>query len=162
MSIHQGTFLESLKIARVIPIFNGETEQLVHDYIPISVLPFFLILLEKVWPLTFLNWWNIILFIIQYIKYQLGFRKNHSTSHAIIYLVEKVSKALDTRKYVVGVYLYKKIITWIMLYCLKNLKAMKLEELYITGSRVILLIEGNMLNIIIIFIIFIRTQTGTT
>ena len=36
---------------------------------------------------------------------QFGFRKGHSTSHAIITLVEKVSKALDTGKIVVGVYL---------------------------------------------------------
>ena len=31
--------------------------------------------------------------------------KNHSTTHAIITLVERVSKALDTGKIVVGVYL---------------------------------------------------------
>ena len=36
---------------------------------------------------------------------QFGFRKQHSTSHAIITLVEKVSKALDTGKIVVGVFL---------------------------------------------------------
>ena len=37
--------------------------------------------------------------------YQFRFRKKHSTSHAIITLVERVSKALDTGKYVVGVFL---------------------------------------------------------
>ena len=31
--------------------------------------------------------------------------KNYSTSHAIITLVERVSKVLDTGKYVVGVFL---------------------------------------------------------
>ena len=38
-------------------------------------------------------------------EYQFGFRKNHSTSHAIITLVERVNKALDTGKYVVGVFI---------------------------------------------------------
>ena len=38
-------------------------------------------------------------------KNQFGFRKQHSTSHAIITLIEKVSKALDTGKIVVGVFL---------------------------------------------------------
>ena len=38
-------------------------------------------------------------------KYQFGFRKSHSTSHAIITLVNKVSRALDTRKFVLGLYL---------------------------------------------------------
>ena len=33
---------------------------------------------------------------------QFGFRRNHSTSHAIICLVEKVTKALDQGKLVVG------------------------------------------------------------
>ena len=35
----------------------------------------------------------------------LAFEKNHSTSHAIITLVDRVTKALDTGKYVVGVFL---------------------------------------------------------
>ena len=36
---------------------------------------------------------------------QFGFRQGHATSHAIMTLVEKVTKALDTGKIVVGVYL---------------------------------------------------------
>ena len=36
---------------------------------------------------------------------QFAFRKQHSTCHAIIIIVEKVSKALDTGKMVVGVFL---------------------------------------------------------
>ena len=36
---------------------------------------------------------------------QFGFRRKHSTCHAIITLVEKVSTALDTEKIVVGVLL---------------------------------------------------------
>ena len=36
---------------------------------------------------------------------QFGFRKTHSTSHAIITLVDKVSRALDTGKFIVGVFL---------------------------------------------------------
>ena len=35
----------------------------------------------------------------------LAIEKNNSTSHAIITLVERVSNALDTGKYVVGVFL---------------------------------------------------------
>ena len=31
-------------------------------------------------------------------KHQFAFRKQHSTSHAIITLIERVSKALDTEK----------------------------------------------------------------
>ena len=40
MLIHQVTFSDSLKMARVIAIFKGENEQLVQNYRPISLLPF--------------------------------------------------------------------------------------------------------------------------
>ena len=36
---------------------------------------------------------------------QFGFRKSHSTNHAIITLVDKVFRALDTGKFIVGVFL---------------------------------------------------------
>ena len=91
MSITQGNFPNEIKIARVIPLYKGEDIQLITNYRPISVLPYFSkIFLDK----------NNILY-----EYQFGFRKNHSTSHAIITLVERVTKALDTGKYVVGVFL---------------------------------------------------------
>ena len=38
-------------------------------------------------------------------KFQFGFRKSHSTNHAIISLVEKVNQALDSGKVLVGIYL---------------------------------------------------------
>ena len=41
-SIAQGVFPAELKIARVIPLYKGENNQLIHNYRPISVLPFFL------------------------------------------------------------------------------------------------------------------------
>ena len=38
-------------------------------------------------------------------KFQFGFRKSHSSNHAIISMVEKVNQALDTGKVLVGVFL---------------------------------------------------------
>ena len=35
---------------------------------------------------------------------QFGFRHNHSTSHAIITLIEKISRTLDTGKIVCGIF----------------------------------------------------------
>ena len=102
LSISRGIVLDKLKIARVIPIFKGEDEQLVQNYRPISVLPFFSKKFEKI----------VATYVIEFLEdnsvfynYQFGFRKSHSTSHAIITLVERVSKALDMGKYVVGVFL---------------------------------------------------------
>ena len=41
LSIKQGTFPNELKLAKVIPIFNSGNQQLISNYKPISVLPFF-------------------------------------------------------------------------------------------------------------------------
>ena len=38
-------------------------------------------------------------------KFQFGFRKSHSTNHAIISLVEKVNQALDFGRVLVGIFL---------------------------------------------------------
>ena len=65
-------------------------------------MPFFLKIFEKIIYinlLEFINANNIL-----YEK-QFGFRQGHATSHAIMTLSEKVTKALDTGKIVVGVYL---------------------------------------------------------
>ena len=101
-SIQQGVFPAELKIARVIPLYKGDNNQLIHNYRPISVLPFFSRILEK----------NVVKYVLRFLddnnilyEYQFGFRKHHSTSHAIITLVERVTKALNTGKYIVGVFL---------------------------------------------------------
>ena len=104
-SILQGHFPKELKLAKVLPIFKSDDEQLVQNYRPISILPFFSKVFEKI----------LSKYIIEFMeenelfyKNQFGFRKQHSTSHAIITLVEKVAKvakALDKGKIVVGVFL---------------------------------------------------------
>ena len=41
LSISLGIMPDELKVVRVIPIFKGEDKQLVQNYRPISILPFF-------------------------------------------------------------------------------------------------------------------------
>ena len=101
-SIKQGIFPSELKIAKVFLIFKAGDEQLITNYRPISVLNFFSKIFEKVeanYIVDFLES-NTILY-----EHQYGFRKGHSTNHAVITLVERVAKTLDTGKIVVGVYL---------------------------------------------------------
>ena len=101
-SIAQGVFPAELKIARVIPLYTGDNNKLIHNYRPISVLPFFSKIFEKIvykYVIDFFDYHNILY------DHQFGFRKHHSTSHAVITLVERVTKALDTGKIIVGVFL---------------------------------------------------------
>ena len=100
--IAQGKFPNELKLAMVLPIYKNEDKQMIQNYRPISVLPFFSQIFEKI----------ISLYITDFIEdnglfycNQLVFLKSHGTNHAIISLVEKVSKALDTRKFVIVVFL---------------------------------------------------------
>ena len=102
MSIREGIVPEEFKLAKVIPIYEGEDDQIIQNYRPISVLPFLSKICEKI---IFIN---VIEFLNEnklFYDCQFGFRKNHATSHAIITLTERVSKALDTGKIVVGVFL---------------------------------------------------------
>ena len=83
LSIPLGIVPDKLKIARVLPIFKGEDEQLVQNYRPISVLSFFSKKFEKIvatYLIAFLEDNSV------FYNYQFGFRK----SHAIITLVERV------------------------------------------------------------------------
>ena len=48
MSISQGTFPDELKIAKVLPIYKNEDEQLNQNFWLISVLPFFSKIFEKI------------------------------------------------------------------------------------------------------------------
>ena len=86
------------------------------NYRPISVLPFISKTFEKIVAdsvIHFLYDHDII-----YNK-QFGFRKRHSTTHAIIALTEKVSMALDSGK-IVGVYslLYSFHCIYVYVYCI--------------------------------------------
>ena len=101
-SFECGIFPNELKLAKVIPIFKNGDKQDISNYRPISILSFF----SKIFEKTMYN--HLINFIdknkILY-KYQFGFRKLHSTNHAIISLVEKVNNALDYGKNLMGVFL---------------------------------------------------------
>ena len=94
-SIFQRTFPDELKLATVLPTYKNDIEQLIQNYRPISVLPIFLTL----YIIYYLEDKNL------FYSNQFGFRIFYSTNHAIITLVEKVSKAVDTGTFVIIVLL---------------------------------------------------------
>ena len=81
MSFTQGIFPDELKLARVVPIYKSGDKKEVSNYRPISVLSFYSKIFEKImyeYVVEFMDK-NEIIF-----KNQFGFRKNHSTQHAVI------------------------------------------------------------------------------
>ena len=102
ISIKQCIFPDELKIANVFPNFKSNDEPYITNYRPISVLNFF----SKIFERIVAN--RIIDFLDQndvFYDHQYGFKKCNLTNHAIITLVEKVAKALNSGKIVVEVYL---------------------------------------------------------
>ena len=102
LCISQGVFPTELKIARVIPLYKAGDPLLFSNYRPVSVLPLFSKILERLMYnrlLSFVNE-NKILY-----SYQFGFRFGHSPSLALIILIDKVSKALENGEYVLGLFL---------------------------------------------------------
>lgn len=92
-----GIFPSKMKTAKVVPIFkNGDKHQFT-NYRPISLLPQFSKILEKLYVIRlddYLNKFNLIS------DYQFGFRSNRATE-----LVEEISTAIDNGEYTVGVFI---------------------------------------------------------
>ena len=101
-SIAQGIFPIELKTAKIIPLFKGGDTMLLNNYRPVSILPIFSKVLEKLMYnrlFSFLSK-NKLLY-----KYQFGFRKGYSTNMALITLVDKILTAINNGEYVIGVVL---------------------------------------------------------
>lgn len=101
-SLLNGTFPNSMKLAKVTPIHKGDDRRLMSNYRPISVLPTFSKILEKIMHKRLLHYLeenNIIT------DRQFGFREKFSTSLAVTKLVDRISDELDHRKYNIGVFL---------------------------------------------------------
>ena len=80
-------FPESLKIAKVIPVFEADVPTLFSNYRQISILPAFSKLFEKFMFNRLTNFLNI--HDILYLK-QFGFRNNYSTALALIDLISNI------------------------------------------------------------------------
>ena len=83
-------------------MYKANRKENFSNYRPISVLPCFSKILEKLMykrAITFLNKNNI----LSYNQY--GFRAGHSTQQVVIELVDKISQAIERKEYMVGLFL---------------------------------------------------------
>jgi len=101
-SLEQGIVPSGFKQAKVIPIFKKGDSTSPGNYRPISLLPVFDKILEKLICKRILTFWNK--YDVLY-KFQYGFRKNHSTTLALIEIIDTIYKSLDSQNYVLGLYL---------------------------------------------------------
>ena len=101
-SFTNGTYPDQLKIAKVCPIFKDGSKNEFSNYRPISVIPSFSKIFEKIISnrlLSYINKFDI------FNPAQYGFRKNHSTYMAMLNLYDKVSEAIDNNEYTIGIFI---------------------------------------------------------
>ena len=101
-SLSNGIVPETMKIAKVIPLYKAKDQQLLSNYRPISLLPVLSKVLEKVVhnKLSRYLQFHEILYESQY-----GFRKHHSTVHGVAEFMHHNVKAYDDKKHTVSVLL---------------------------------------------------------
>ena len=130
LSLVSGCFPDTLKIAKVLPIFKTGDPEKLENYRPISILPSFSKFYEKV----------VYNRIYRYLKYPnllyknpFGYRRNHSTYMALIQLVNNIASAIDNRESPAGVFLnFSKTFDTIDHHTLRN----KLDHYGIRGQSI--------------------------
>jgi hypothetical protein len=92
LSIQSGIVPDKLKIAKITPIFKTGDNTIMSNYRPISVLPVFSKLLERIMYERLIKYLtkNKLLY-----NKQIGFKKNHSTDHAVINLTNYISDGFN-------------------------------------------------------------------
>ena len=102
LSLTVGEVPSQLKIAKVIPIYKKDDAQVFSNYRPVSVLPCFSKVMER---LIFNRCMNYIDKNNILNDKQFGFRSNHSTYMAIIDLVDKITNAVEKNESTLGIFL---------------------------------------------------------
>ncbi len=101
-SLSTGMVPEDMKLAKVVPLYKAKNKELFTNYRPISLLPVFSKLLEKVVHkqlYSFLQKYKI-LYLRQY-----GFRRKHSTCDAVSDFTYDMLQAQDKKYSSLAVYL---------------------------------------------------------
>ena len=102
LSFVKGIYIDNLKIAETIPIFKEKGNKLdCSNYRPISLLSNINKIIEKLMHSRLYNFLSIHNCIYDH---QFGFRKNHSTNHALLNLTEEIRDALDNNSFAAGVF----------------------------------------------------------
>ena len=135
-SFRDGIFPDELKLAKVSPIYKSGSTMELSNYRLISVSNIFSKIFERLMYnklIQFLDQYNVLY------QNQFWFRQGHSTHHALITLVDNITKSLDDGDIVIGVFLdlKKTFDTVNHKIQLKNYTIMEFVGMDLTGLKVI-------------------------
>ena len=97
-----GEFPTILKIGKISPIYKKDDEELLQNYRPVSTLPIFGKIFEKI---IYTRLYGFLASQGILHDSQFGFRKGHSTSHALNYSTHHIKEALKTGNHVLGIFI---------------------------------------------------------
>ena len=97
-----GKFPDELKLGKITPIYKKDNEELLENYRPVSTLPIFGKIFEKVIYDRLYNY-----FVSQVALYdrQIGFCKNHSTSHTLNVSIDHIKTTISNGDHVLGIFI---------------------------------------------------------
>lgn len=102
LSFQTGNFPNNMKIAKVIPLYKSGDKHSFTNYRPVSLLPQFSKILEKLFNSrldAFIEKHSLLN------NSQYGFRANRSTAMALMESIEEITDAIDEYKYVAGIFI---------------------------------------------------------
>ena len=102
VSIKQGIFPDRLKIAGVTPIFKSGAKGNVSNYRPISILPVFSKVLERIMYNRVYNYLDCKGLLYEK---QFGFQRNNSIEHPILQLTRDITSFCEKGEYTLGVFI---------------------------------------------------------
>ena len=97
-----GRFPNSLKLAKVIPVYKKDDSSLISNYRPISLLPSISKVLEK---LVYKRLFKFLINNNLLNPNQFGFIKGYSTDYALLQLYDKITESLSNREHIIGVFM---------------------------------------------------------
>ena len=101
-SVSLGMYSAKLKLSKVVPVYKSEDVHDVNNYRPISLLSNFNMIFEK------LMYTRMVTFIVQIgllYEGQYGFRKQHSTQHPILDIINAIQNNMDKRLFSCGIFI---------------------------------------------------------
>ena len=98
----QGIFPTVLKMGNITPVHKKGDPRYFDNYRPVSTLPIFGKILEK---LIYSRLYGYLTAMNTIYDRQFGFRKLHSTCHAVNYSVNKILNDIEKKKHVIGIFI---------------------------------------------------------
>uniref|UniRef100_A0A8C6NYB4 Reverse transcriptase domain-containing protein n=1 Tax=Nothobranchius furzeri TaxID=105023 RepID=A0A8C6NYB4_NOTFU len=101
LSLQKGHFPKTMKITKVIPTFKTGNKHSMENYRPIAIIPQFSKILEKL----FVNQLDVYITKNKLLSdSQYGFRKNRTTTYAIMQMVEEIAQASESEELSISIF----------------------------------------------------------